>query len=671
MLDISAANLLSWMAQALVVASVGSILPVVFRIRHPRTQLLYSHALLLACLLLPIGEAWHPATPIGAPAAKGQPPESAALSESAANGVVTRPPSLAPPVPLPRPATSFLATTFLARRVLPWILAAGFLGRLLWLLAGLWRIRTYRIAATPLYPLPESIQAAAALTGTDALFCVSSDAPGPVTMGLLCPVVLLPESIAELGDEAQCGVACHELLHVRRGDWLIALLEELAGALLWFNPAVWWLLAEMRLAREELVDAEAVRLTAAREPYIDALLAIARGRRILDLAPAPLFLRRRHLTHRMHLLLKEVSMSKLRLLCSYGSMTAIVAFAGWFALASFPLTARPQVKPAPASLAMAAAPVALAVAAPEVPATPAPDAVESAPAAAAATTPCEPQAYVPDLRPLFQPQAALPESAFSQFGEERVGYESVTMLVTVGPQGSVTGAEALSGIEILRQPAVDAVLHFKYRPVMRNGQPVCALTVATTVFQTPGKPLTPPDSANQFAAAMKRQRELESQWPRSPQQVLADMQQDLDVAGGSRRQFALPALAKTALAAGALDQAVVYAKDMLDRDSGGGGDAIFYGNMVLGQVALRNGDVAAAKQYLIASGKTPGSPVLDSFGPNMSLAKELLDRGERDAVLEFFSLCRVFWANHAQILDSWSETVRREHLPDFGANLRY
>jgi hypothetical protein len=130
----------------------------------------------------------------------------------------------------------------------------------------------------------------------------------------------------------------------------VTLLEELAGALLWFNPGIWLLLSQTRLVREQLVDAEAVRLTAAREPYIDALLAIARQRPVLDLAPAPLFLRRRHLTQRMHLLLKEASMSKLRLLSSYCSITAILAFAVWFGCLNFPLTGQPQIQQAePAS----------------------------------------------------------------------------------------------------------------------------------------------------------------------------------------------------------------------------------------------------------------------------------------------------------------------------------
>ena len=62
--------------------------------------------------------------------------------------------------------------------------------------------------------------------------------------------------------------------------------------------------------------------------------------------------------------------------------------------------------------------------------------------------------------------------------------------------------------------------------------------------------------------------------------------------------------------------------------------------MVLGEVALRNGNIADAAQYLIASGKSSGSPALDSFGPNLSLAKALL---EVDVVLKFFDLCKAFW----------------------------
>lgn len=295
------ANVLSWIEQGVLIAAVGAFLPIAFRIRHPRTQMVYCHLLLGVCLVLPLVQPWqHPVVFI-----------RAGSRTAAATGLH---------VPV----------------LVLWILAAGMIARLGFLLVGLWQIRRRRIAAMPLYPIPESVRAASAITHADAVLCISDDVQGPVMLGWLTPVVLLPKSFLAFDEEAQCAIACHELLHVRRNDWLVTLIEEAAGALLWFNPAVWLLLAQTRLAREQVVDAEVVRLTAAREPYIDALMSIARARPGVDLAPSPLFLRRRHLTQRMHSLLQEVSMSKARLLSSYSFMVAILFLAGWGAFAAFP-----------------------------------------------------------------------------------------------------------------------------------------------------------------------------------------------------------------------------------------------------------------------------------------------------------------------------------------------
>lgn len=338
------ANLLPWMEQVTVLALAGALLPVVFQVRHPRTQLAYCHLILAVCLLLPFLQPWrHPVVVI--------PTDNVAADDIAASVSAAAPPAtdtriaaaaVDPASPPTTAAGHPFWQTVQGNRLLLLLLAAGVLGRMLWLVAGLWHIRRYRVAATPLYPIPEPIHAASALTHADALFCVSSDVPGPVMLGVFRPVVLLPNSFLSLEEEAQCGIAAHELLHVRRKDWLVTLLEEITGALLWFNPAVWWLLAQTRLAREQLVDAEAVRLTSARESYIHALLAIAKSRPSLDLAPAPLFLRRRHLTQRMHSLLKDASVSGFRLISSYGSIAAILTLAGWLSVASFPLIGRPQ-----------------------------------------------------------------------------------------------------------------------------------------------------------------------------------------------------------------------------------------------------------------------------------------------------------------------------------------
>ena len=62
---------------------------------------------------------------------------------------------------------------------------------------------------------------------------------------------------------------------------------------------------------------------------------------------------------------------------------------------------------------------------------------------------------------------------------------------------------------------------------------------------------------------------------------------------------------------------------------------------------------------------------MNSFGPNMSLAKDLLEKGERDTVLQYFELCRKFWTMDYGKLDEWSQEVRAGKIPRFGANLVY
>jgi len=100
------------------------------------------------------------------------------------------------------------------------------------------------------------------------------------------------------------------------------------------------------------------------------------------------------------------------------------------------------------------------------------------------------------------------------------------------------------------------------------------------------------------------------------------------------------------------------------------GNAICHGNMALGRVALRQGDVTKAGKLLLEAGRTPGSTQLNSFGPDMTLAQELLEKGEREVVLQYFALCHRFWGTGAQQLEAWSTTVREGGIPKFGANLR-
>ncbi|HEX3598796.1 MAG TPA: RNA polymerase subunit sigma-24 [Lacipirellulaceae bacterium] len=138
----------------------------------------------------------------------------------------------------------------------------------------------------------------------------------------------------------------------------------------------------------------------------------------------------------------------------------------------------------------------------------------------------------------------------------------------------------------------------------------------------------------------------------------------------------LKELAKSAYEAGEIEKATKYAEKLLktgtkDPQNWNYGNAIHQGNNVLGRIALKQGHIPQANEYLLKAGKTPGSPQLNSFGPNMSLAKELLEAGQKDTVLQYFALCRKFWKSGGDELDEWTKLVEKGQVPKFGANLSY
>ncbi len=101
------------------------------------------------------------------------------------------------------------------------------------------------------------------------------------------------------------------------------------------------------------------------------------------------------------------------------------------------------------------------------------------------------------------------------------------------------------------------------------------------------------------------------------------------------------------------------------------GNATHYGNVVLGRLELRDGNVDRAKFHLIKAGNTSGSPQLNSFGPNMALAMELLEKNEKGVVLEYLGLCQNFWKTGNDQLAFWKFQITEGRIPDFGANLFY
>lgn len=127
-------------------------------------------------------------------------------------------------------------------------------------------------------------------------------------------------------------------------------------------------------------------------------------------------------------------------------------------------------------------------------------------------------------------------------------------------------------------------------------------------------------------------------------------------------------LAKAALAADNLEKAGQYANQMLSQNmqDWNQGNNVHYGNIILGEIELRSNNIEGAKDYLIKAGKTSGSPQLDSFGPDLALAEELFEQGERKTVLEYLDLCSKFWETGKQHLYQWTVDIQEGKVPHFG-----
>ncbi len=127
---------------------------------------------------------------------------------------------------------------------------------------------------------------------------------------------------------------------------------------------------------------------------------------------------------------------------------------------------------------------------------------------------------------------------------------------------------------------------------------------------------------------------------------------------------------------GFLDIAEQFANEYLQiaqkyKDDWNYGNAICKGNLTLGRIELRRGNIRGAKNHLILAGKTPGSSKLSTSGPNMLLVKELLEEGEKESVIEFLGLCEGFWDNDFGKLKKWKKQVSKGEIPYFGGTLLY
>jgi beta-lactamase regulating signal transducer with metallopeptidase domain len=321
-------NLVSWSAQVALLVLAAGLLPRLLSIRQPRVLLFYWRTILAVILLLPFLQPWHRAIPV-------------AVVVPSINFVSV--PAVAPPSPVishwQLPGLQSIAP------ILGVVVLGGVAARLSVLVLGLLKLRRLRRASFPVSELAESralLEEMRASLEARAEFRLSADVDSPVTFGFSTPLILLPERFASLDPRFQSAIACHELLHVRRRDWAHHLAEEFLGSLFWFHPAIAWLISRIRLAREQVVDLEVVRLSQERRTYLDALLEFTNVRAFIAAIPAPPFLAERQLVERIALMVKEVRMSRGRLFVSLAAVSCCLLLVISFAARLFPLKAAPR-----------------------------------------------------------------------------------------------------------------------------------------------------------------------------------------------------------------------------------------------------------------------------------------------------------------------------------------
>lgn len=202
----------------------------------------------------------------------------------------------------------------------------------LWLLGAVLAASPLLRGILALVQLRRAAQADPEVTGL-----LHSDAvPGPITWGLLRPVIVLPTAAAGWPAGQRAAALAHEQAHVRRRDWAVHLAVWAISALFWFNPLVW--LARRALAQEAEQAADDAALADGARPsdYARLLLSVHDAGRGATGPAAALGASTSPLGQRLRAVLEPRPRSPKRswalgfaLVLSGGTATALGAYPAW------------------------------------------------------------------------------------------------------------------------------------------------------------------------------------------------------------------------------------------------------------------------------------------------------------------------------------------------------
>jgi TonB family protein len=237
----------------------------------------------------------------------------------------------------------------------------------------------------------------------------------------------------------QRAILCHELLHVKRRDWLQTLGEEIWRSLLWFHPHAHVIASRLSLAREMVVDEMTILITKDRRAYAEALLAFSNPQpHVIGVTP---FIGRRTLSQRISLIAEEGSMSRSRRALSN------------------------------ATLVLAACIATTAIAVDRVP--------------MFATLQAQSEVYRPGNGVSLPEVVKEVKPGYTRAAMDAKIQGSVWLSCVVDANGDiaeVTVTKSLDAEYGLDQAAIDAATHWKFRPARKDGEPVAVRITLELTF---------------------------------------------------------------------------------------------------------------------------------------------------------------------------------------------
>ncbi len=286
-----------------------------------------------------------------------------------------------------------------------------------------------------------------------AVAAVSHDIDGPMTIGIRHKVLLLPaEWQTSLCDDDFDAAIAHEFAHMQRGDFAKNLVYEVLSLTMAYHPVLWLTRAKLAESREMVCDAMAAEAVAGRDAYARSLLRLAsmlsertpaRTLHAIGIFDANIFERRI-----MSLTEQHVELGSMRRMAT----AAVCVLLGVGTCASA-LTLRIKVS-APAT--------------PAVPRQAQPTQHTGAIRVSAAVVAGQLLNHVDPIYPDIARAAGVSGD--------------VVLHAIIGKSGTMQSLQAISGPEMLKGAAIEAVKQWTYRPYLLNGEPTEVDTTITVTF---------------------------------------------------------------------------------------------------------------------------------------------------------------------------------------------